>query len=257
MKGRPNEKNKSDKQSEVAVLTQQTTDKLYDLRLKGMAKAYQAHLSRADVSDLSFDERLGLLVDQEWHLRQERRTERRLKDAKLKQAACVEDIDFRHPRGLDRHQILDLVACNWIRAHRNLILTGPTGLGKTWIANALCDKACREGFTAKYARVPMLAYEVSIARADGSLISYLKKLSKTDVLVLDDWGLTPLTGQAQHDLLEIVDDRVGTGSTIVTSQLPTAAWHETVADASVADALLDRLLGSAIKIEMRGESLRK
>ncbi len=257
MKGHPNENNKDNRKSEVAMLTQQTTDKLYDLRLKGMARSYQDQLSRADVSGLSFDERLALLVDQEWHLRKERRTARRLKDANLKQAACVEDIDFRHPRGLDRHQILDLAACNWIRAHRNLILTGPTGLGKSWIANALCDKACREGYTARYARVPMLAYEVSIARADGSLVPYLKKLSKTDVLVLDDWGLTPLTGQAQHDLLEIVDDRVGTGSTIVTSQLPTAAWHETVADASVADALLDRLLGSAIKIEMKGESLRK
>ena len=239
------------------MLTQQTFDKLYELRLKGMAQAYHEQLERVDTSGLSFDERFGLMVDQEWQLRKERRTARRLKNAKLKAQACVEDIDFRHPRGLDKAVVLDLATCNWIRAKRNLILTGPTGLGKTWIANAFCDKACREGFTARYARVSMLAYEVSIARADGSLMSYLRKMAKTDLLVLDDWGLNPLGGQAQHDLLEIVDDRVGTGSTIVTSQLPVSKWHDTIADASVADALLDRLLGSATKIEMKGESLRK
>ncbi len=239
------------------MLTQQTFDKLHDLRLKGMAQAYHDQLERVDTSGLSFDERFALVVDHEWHLRRQRKVSRRVKEAKLKQSAYIEDINFRHPRGLNKQVMLDLATCNWVKARKNVILTGPTGLGKTWIANALCEKACREGFTARYARVPMLAYEVSIARADGSLVAYLKKLAKTDLLVLDDWGLTPLAGQAQHDLLEIVDDRVGTGSTIVTSQLPTAVWHDTVADASVADALLDRLLGSATKIEMKGESLRK
>ena len=239
------------------MLTQQTFDKLHDLRLKGMAQAYHDQLERADPSGLSFDERFALVVDQEWHLRRQRKVSRRVKEAKLKQSAYIEDINFRHPRGLNKQVMLDLATCNWVKARKNVILTGPTGLGKTWIANALCEKACREGFTARYARVPMLAYEVSIARADGSLVAYLKKLAKTDLLVLDDWGLTPLAGQAQHDLLEVVDDRVGTASTIVTSQLPTADWHDTVADASVADALLDRLLGTATKIEMKGESLRK
>jgi len=183
--------------------------------------------------------------------------QRRLKCAKLKQNACVEDIDYRHPRCLDKKVMQELTTCRFIRARNNLIITGATGLGKTWLACAIADKACREGLTAHYARVPRLVNELAVARADGSYLRLLNKLAKVDILVLDDWGLSPLDGQTQHDVLEIIDDRAGTKSTLITSQLPANKWHDMVADPSVADALLDRLVGTAIHLHLKGESMRK
>ena len=239
------------------MLIQQTTEKLYELRLKGMALALQEQLERGDVSSLSFEERLGLIVDREWLLRQDKRLQRRLKSAKLKVQPCVEDINYRHPRGLDRDVIQDLATCRWIRAGRNVILTGPTGIGKTWLACALGHRACKDGFTAHYARVPRLLHELTIARGDGTYIKLLRSLAKFDLLILDDWGLCPIEGGAMHGVLDVIDDRAGARSTLVTSQLPAAKWHDMIGDPSVADALLDRLLGSALHVNLKGESLRK
>lgn len=239
------------------MMVQQTLDKLRDLRLRTMAQDYAEQKDRGDMGDLSFDDRFGLLVDREWLRRQEQRTQRRLKGAKARQQACVEDIDYRGRRGLDRKVMEDLATCHWIRAGRNLLMTGPTGVGKTWLSCAFINRACRDGLTALYYRVPRLTHELTVARGDGSYLKLLGKLARVDLLVLDDWALAPLEGQDQHDLLEVVDDRAGLRSTLVTSQLPVSKWHDVVADPSVADALLDRLIGSATKVELKGGSLRK
>lgn len=238
-------------------MNQQTLEKLYELRLKGMATAFQEHMNKGSYSELSFEERFGMIVDRQWDQRQEFRLQQRLKSARLKQNACVEDIDYRHPRGLDKKVVQDLISCRFVRAKLNVIITGATGLGKTWLSCALGEKACREGFLTHYARIPRLVNELAIARADGSYLRLIGKLAKVDLLVLDDWGLSPLEGQAQHDLLEIIDDRAGLRSTLVTSQLPVSKWHDMVADPSVADALLDRVVGTAIQIPLKGESMRK
>lgn len=238
------------------MLMQQTIDKLYELRLGGIAKALEEQLENGDTAGLAFEERIGLLVDREWTLRQERRLQRRLQVAKLKQPACVEDVDFRHHRGLDKGVLQDLITCRWIQAKRNVIITGATGLGKTWIACALAHKACRDGFNTIYKRVPRLVEEMMIARADGSFLRMLAHLQRTDLLILDDWGLAPADALAQQGLLEIIDDRTNTRSTLVTSQLPVSKWHDTIGDPSIADALLDRLLGSSTQIPLKGKSMR-
>lgn len=238
-------------------MVQQTIDRLHDLRLKVMADAYFDQKNRGDYGTLPFDERLQLLVEAEWLNRQDRRTKRRLKNAKLKQPACIEDIDYKSNRGLNRKQMEDLATCHWVRAGRNVIMTGPTGIGKTWLACALCDRTCREGLSALYYRVSRLADELRLARCDGSYLKLLERIRRANLLILDDWALSPLDGQTQHDMLEVIDDRAGARSTLVTSQLPVAKWHDLVGDPSVADALLDRLVGTAIKIELKGGSLRR
>jgi DNA replication protein DnaC len=207
---------------------------------------------------LSFEERFALLVDQEWAWRQNRALARRLSQAKLRHRASVEDIDFRTPRRLDRSLLRSLSQDSaWVRQHQNVFLLGPTGIGKSFLACALAEKACRDGFTALYTRAPQLFRDLTLARADGSLRSRLARLAKMDVLVVDDWAVTPLAETERRDFLEICEDRYQLRSLILTSQLPVARWHEQIGDPTLADSILDRLVHNAHRIEMQGESLRK
>jgi len=191
------------------------------------------------------------------YLRENRRLKRRLQQAKLQQTACVEDIDFKHPRGLEKAAIQELARCQWIRQHLNLLITGSTGCGKTYLACALAHKACLLGLTSRYYRLPRLWHELKVAKADGSYTHWLAQLAKVDLLILDDWGLVAPHDEQRRDLLEILDDRYQQRSTIITSQLPTTHWHEHLNDATLADAILDRLLHNSIRLELKGESLRK
>ena len=239
------------------MLNHPTLDKLYTLRFTGMAKALTEQATLPDLHDLSFEERLGLLVDREMTEREDRRLTARLRQAKLKHQACMEDIDYRHARHLDKSLLRDLAQCQWIRQHLNVLITGPTGVGKTWIACALAHKACCEGYNALYLRLPRLLEMLPIAKGDGSYAKLLTRLAKLDLLVLDDWGLSPLHSDQRRDLLEIVEDRHEHRSTIVTSQLPIDQWHDMIGDPTLADAILDRLVHSAYKITLKGESMRK
>ena len=239
------------------MLNHPTLDKLQALRLTGMLKALIEQAAIPDIEALSFEERLGLLIDREMTEREDRRLKTRLRQAKLKQNACVEEIDYRHPRGLDKSLMRDLIQCQWIKRHLNLLITGPTGAGKTWIGCALAQKACREGYTALYLRLPRLLQELSIAKGDGTYAKLLVRLAKVDVLILDDWGLSRLIAEQRRDLLEIMEDRHDNRSTIVTSQLPLEKWHNSIGDPTLADAILDRLVHNAYKINLKGESMRK
>ena len=189
--------------------------------------------------------------------RNDRRLKSRLRKARLKQQACMEDIDYRHARGLDRSLMSDLARCQWARQHLNILITGPTGVGKTWIACALAQKACREGYSAQYLRLPRLLAELVIAKGDGRYPKLLASLAKTDVLILDDWGLSELDAGQRRDLLEILEDRHDVRSTLITSQLPIDKWHQIIGDPTLADAILDRLVHNAYKINLKGESMRK
>lgn len=238
------------------MLNNPTLEKLRALRLTGMADAFQEQLSKP-MPDLDFDSRLGLLIEREWYLRENRRLKRRLTQAKLQQAACIEDIDFKHPRGLNKSTILELAKGQWIKQHLNLLITGPTGCGKTYLACAIAHKACLTGFTSRYYRLPRLWNDLKIAKANGTYTQWLSQLAKMDILILDDWGLASPDVEQRRDLLEILDDRYQQRSTIITSQLPTTHWHEHLNDATLADAILDRLLHNSIRLELKGDSLRK
>jgi len=227
------------------------------MRLHIIADALRDQLQQPSLQELSFEERIAMLVDREWISRENRKLQRRLKAARLKQQASVEDIDFRHPRGLDKSVMLTLSNCNWIRNHQNVIVTGQTGIGKSYLAEAFAQKACREGFTALYYRVPRLFRDLAIARGDGSYGKLLGKIAKTDLLVVDDWGLSPLNDAERRDFLEIMEDRHGIRSTVITSQYPVAKWHELIGEPTLADAILDRIVHNAHKIILKGESLRK
>jgi DNA replication protein DnaC len=239
------------------MLSEETYQKLMSMKLHGMAAAFDEYLKERRHNKLTFDERFGLMVDREWTERQERRLKRRLSGAKLREPACIEDVNYRHPRNLDRSVMQRLSTCRWITEHENVAITGVTGLGKTWLACALAHKACREGFTAIYARVPRLLHALQIARGDGSYIKELARLAKTQVLVLDDLGISPIGDIERRDLLEVLEDRHGVRSTIVTSQIPVKKWHDTIGDPTIADAFLDRLLHRAHRIELKpGPSMR-
>lgn len=239
------------------MLNEQTFTKLNQMKLYGLAHALEQQMESSSFDKLTFEERVGMLVDQEWTDRQTRKLTRRLAQAKLRDQACIEDIDYRHPRGLDRKLMARLSTCQWIAEHQNVILVGSTGVGKTFLACALANKACQESKTALYRRVPRLLGELALARADGSYARLLAKWAKVDVLILDDWGLAPLTDPERRDMLEILDDRYGNRSTIIATQLPVKHWHKIIGDPTIADAICDRLVHSAHTITLSGESMRK
>ena len=239
------------------MLTHPTVDKLQQLRCAGMAKAFAEQLDSSEVDALSFEERLGLLVDREITERHSRQLTNRLRRARLKHDACIEDVDFRHRRGLDKPLVLSLADGRWVREHLNVLVCGPTGIGKSWIACALAHSACRHGHSALYLRSSRLFSSLALARADGRYPKLLDSLAKTQVLVLDDWGLSPLSAEHRHDLLEVLEDRHGVRSTIVTSQLPVEKWHDVIGDPTFADAILDRLVHNAYRLELKGDSMRK
>ena len=238
------------------MLNHQTMDKLNALRLDGMAQALEEQRRQADISQLEFEERFGLLVERQWLWRENRALAARLHHAQLKVAASLEDIDYRHPRGLKRAQIEQLRASQWVANHHNCLITGPTGSGKTYLACALAHQACRDGHRVGYYYAPKLFRELQNAQADGSLMKLLKKLSRAALIVLDDFGVAAVTGKQYRDLLEILDDRHGLGSTLVTSQFPVDEWHGVINDATVADAILDRLVHNAYRLKLEGESMR-
>lgn len=240
------------------MLQEPTNEKLYAMRLATMAEAWKQQSQDPKIGSLSFDERFALLVDAEYLARDNRKLTRLLKDAQLRLPnACVEDIDVSTARGLDKAFVRQLATCSWVHEHLNVLLSGPTGVGKSYVACALGQGACRKAHRVLYRRVPRLLDELALARAEGSHARLLAKLAKFDLLLLDDWGLGALKEPQRHDLLEVVEDRYGRSSTIVTSQLPISKWHEWIGDPSLADAILDRLVNNAYKLDLKGNSRRR
>ena len=239
------------------MLNQPTLDKLQTMKLHGMASAFRLQLETTDTAQLSFEERFALLVDQQWLWKENRALDRRLRASRLKERGVVEDIDYQHPRGLDRKLMRTLAASEWVKQHQNLLLIGPTGIGKTWLACALAQKACRDGYTILHKRAAELFRELSVAHADGSFGRLLLRLSRIDILVLDDFAMAPLNDGERRDFLELCDDRYQRRSTILTSQVPLSHWHEQIGDPTLADSILDRLVHNAYRLELNGESMRK
>lgn len=234
-----------------------TLDQLSELRLEGMKRALEQQLATPRIVDLSFDERFELLVDAESSHRTERRLAARIKKAGLRQGARIEEIDHRTARGLDRSLLESLAACRWLKESRNAILTGPTGVGKTYLACALALRACQEGFSTRFFRAPRLLHDLEIGRADGTYRNKLASIARIDLLILDDWLIAPLSDVHRRDLLEILDDRYDRRSTMICAQLTLEHWHEAIGDPTLADAILDRLVHNAYRLEIKGESLRK
>jgi len=240
------------------MLSQPTADKLAELRLHALSRAWQDQTEDPSIHDLAFDERMALLVEAEWLDRQNKRLTRALKEAKLRiSSACIEDVEFAAERKLDRKKIRELSSCQWIENHQNVVITGKTGVGKSYLACALAQQACRKGYRAMYRRTPRLFDELRIAHADGTYLRLLARFARMDVLVIDDWGLAPPKDMDRRDLLEIMEDRYDLRSTIWTSQLPIDTWHDQMGDPTVADAICDRLLHNAHRIVLKGPSRRK
>jgi DNA replication protein DnaC len=232
-------------------------EKLQALRFHGMFIALEEQMQMTDIGSLTFEDRLGLLIDREMTERDNRRLAARLKKAKLRQNASLEDVDLRYSRGLDKSLLMQLGQCRWLKEHQNVLIIGPTGVGKTYLACALAHKACREGYGALYFRLSRLLYDLGIAKGDGRYDKLLNAMARADLLVFDDWGLDTFSKEQQHDLLEILEDRHGRRSTLITSQLPVQHWHDILGDPTLADAILDRLVHNAHKIDLKGDSMRK
>ena len=239
------------------MLLEQTFTQLRELRLTGMADALEEQQAVPDVQSLSFEDRLGLLVEREATVRQDRRLARLLRQAKLRLPATIEDLDLRSPRGLDRSVILRLASCDWVRNHQVVLVTGATGTGKTYLACALAQAACRQGISSRYLRLTQLIEDMALARADGSYPKLMSRLQKTDLLAIDDYGMAPLNQTERRDLLEVIEDRSGRRATLLASQLPLDHWHEVIGDATFADAILDRLVHHAHRITLKGPSMRR
>lgn len=241
------------------MMTTDTLRKLNELKLFGMAHGFDEQIASVSAAHLSFEERMGLMVDQEVTFRDNRRLQRMLAMAKLRESACVEDIDYRASRNLDRSDMASLALCNWIRHGVNLIITGPTGGGKTWLACALGHQACRHGLSVGFQRLPLLLEDLGVSHGDGSFRKRLAQLSKIDLLILDDLGINTLTAQGRSDLLEVIEQRRGRKATLITSQLPVDKWHDYLSggNPTVADAIMDRLVSGSHRIELKGDSMRK
>jgi DNA replication protein DnaC len=240
------------------MIVEETLEKLRAMKLTGMANALEEQLAQPETASLAFEDRFGLLVDQEWLRRENRKLHYRLSRARLRiQEACVEKIDYGIPRRLNKSVVLRLTNSDWVTKRQNVIITGPTGSGKSFLACALAHKACRDGHSALYCRLPRLLQEMTLARADGSYGKQLQRLARLQIVILDDWGLTSLKEPERRDLLEILEDRHEISSTVITSQLPISKWHPMIGDPTIADAILDRVVHNAHKIELKGESVRK
>ena len=239
------------------MLTQETLQKMNAMKLFGMVSALEHQLSSNDYHELSFEERVGVMVDTEWTDREQRKLSRRLKAAKLRYPASLENVNFQASRGLNREQILTLGSSRWIAEQHNLLITGPTGIGKSFLACAFVERACRRGFTGYYIRAPRLVQELAVARGDGSYARLLTRLAKLDLLAIDDWLLHPLKDAERRDLMEVIEDRAERGSTLIATQLPVKQWHVAIGDPNQADAICDRILHRAHRITLKGASLRK
>ena len=239
------------------MLTQPTIDKLNSMKLTAMARAFADQMQCPDITQLSFEERFGLIVDYQMTDQENRRMLSRLKNAKLRLSASLEDLDFKQGRGLDRSTVMSLALNQWVQSHHNILVSGPTGAGKSYLACALAQKACRDGYTTLYQRVPRLLQEIAVSSQDGRYNKLIGPIIKCEVLILDDFLISPLTTIEQRLILEIVEERYDRKATIVTSQLPVKAWHNAMEDPTLADAILDRLVHNAYKLELKGESMRR